>query len=114
MISYDAYGYSPFAFQLFDLVVEDVQYISFPMSCQRDNRPFTSAASNDSTDQHTDYVTMFNVVIAMVRESAMRRVRGSQRASRRPRQPVPGVDPVAEVMGLGNLHGGISVATVCR
>ena len=98
-----------------DLVVDDIQYISFPMSCQRDDQHMGGGNSSDN-DEETDYINMFNIVVATVRDSAMHRLRTAEnwgtRHSYRPSSP--GEDPIAAVMGLGNITSGISIPILRR
>jgi hypothetical protein len=73
-----------------DIIIENLQYISFPMPCSHSNLADCSVS---------DDLSMFNVVIATVRESALRRTK--TRASTTGRKN-PGEDPVAELLGLSN------------
>jgi hypothetical protein len=96
--------------QLLDIVVDDIQYISYPLACQRDDKQ--SSREEDGID-----INMFNIVIATVRDSTMQRLRPVDLAdarSRRGRRFVSGEDPIASIMGLTNINIGISVATLRR
>lgn len=80
-----------------DIIIDDLQYISFPMPCSHsstlsDNADITSSLIHDD-------LSMFNVVIATVRENSLKRIRSRQRSCGRQQ---PGEDPVAELLGLSN------------
>lgn len=90
--------------KVLELIIEDIQYVSFPCPC----------ADELSADVHgaIDVITLFNVVVAVVRESAMRRVLGYEDSQNSEVKRLfskklkePGCDPVATAMGLrGEIH----------
>lgn len=90
--------------------MDDIQYISYPMACQRDDK-------QSSVDENGIDINMFNVVIATVRDSTMQRLRPVDLADARSRhggRVISGEDPIAVIMGLANINIGISVPTLRR
>jgi hypothetical protein len=81
--------------KVMEIIIEDLQYISFPMPCSHEFLELSS-----STAVHDD-LSMFNVVIATVRENALRRIRNRPLTTENARRK-PGEDPVAELLGLSN------------
>ena len=80
--------------KVMDLIIDDLQYISFPMPCGSET-PLCSL----NEDSFRDDLSMFNVVLATVRESALKKTLN------RPFIPTrrnPGEDPVSELLGLSN------------
>mmetsp|Transcript_22496 Transcript_22496/g.32851 ORF Transcript_22496/g.32851 Transcript_22496/m.32851 type:complete len:723 (+) Transcript_22496:106-2274(+) len=92
--------------KVLDLVIDDLQYVSLPIPCQRDPQ----LLSGDDPDI-TDDITMFSVIISTVREGAIAKAQSKPRPTGR-RQP--GEDPVAELLGLGNGRNPLSIAVLHR
>lgn len=81
--------------KVMDIIIEDLQYISFPMPCTSES-PLNNCSNDDSL---RDDLSMFNVVVATVRESALKRTLNRPYSSERRK---PGEDPVSELLGLSN------------
>jgi hypothetical protein len=77
--------------KVLEVTIDDISYVSFPTPCgeERDREASSSSqglGSSGTSEQASggsgsypsgDLITLFNVVIAIVRESALRRVLGS-------------------------------------
>jgi hypothetical protein len=93
--------------KVMEIIIEDLQYISFPMPCSNE---FLNLSSSSSV--HDD-LSMFNVVIATVRENALRRIRNRPSTTENARRK-PGEDPVAELLGLSNQTLSLTKETLHR
>lgn len=77
--------------KIMNIIIDDLQYISFPMPCSYHDNPELSSLHDD--------LSMFNVVIATVRENSLKRIRTRPTSCGRQK---PGDDPIAELLGLNN------------
>lgn len=81
------------------LTIDDLQYVSFPCSCAEELSQELGGSGSS-----TDVITLFNVVVATVRESAMRKLRDRRLipSSDDPASvaDMPSFDQVAVAMGL--------------
>ena len=100
-----------------ELTIDDLHYISFPCPCSDE---LSTDAGGETT---TDVITLFNVVIATVRESAMKRVESSlsanskindQRKSLFSKFETAGTDPVAAALGLRGNGKAVSSSALRR
>jgi hypothetical protein len=77
--------------KVLEVTIDDICYVSYPTPC----------ADAESTDPHYpgDLITLFNVVIAVVRESSLRRVLGSSYDE--PHTSLTGLTNVADLRRVG-------------
>ena len=87
--------------KVLELTIDDLHYVSFPCPCSDE------LSSDSSVATSTDVITLFNVVIATVRESTMKAILAKTKPShgsstRRDGGAMfkAGVDPVAVALGL--------------
>lgn len=97
--------------KVLELTIDDLHYISFPCPCSDE------LSTDTSIQTTTDVITLFNVVIATVRESAMRKLESisnaeSKRSNKKKnvfsKYEASGSDPVAAALGLQS-----NAQTVC-
>ena len=92
--------------KVLELTIDDLHYISFPCPCSDE------LSSDSSLPTSTDVITLFNVVIATVRESSMKALLAKTRSTSEGEQSrgmkgeyergvKVGTDPVAVALGLG-------------
>lgn len=113
--------------KIFELTIDDVHYISYPCPCVEKGEENSIEYNNLSSNN--DVITLFNVVIATVRESAMKRVLGEaytrffNTSSNKNTKTyirkdftndanISGTDPVAITMGLSNSISILSTSTI--
>jgi hypothetical protein len=88
--------------KILELTIDDLHYISFPCPCSDE------LSADTSSQTATDVITLFNVVIATVRDSAIKRLESipssdSQTRDHRSlfsKNDIAGSDPVASALGL--------------
>ena len=115
--------------KIFELTIDDVHYISYPCPCVEKGEENTIDSNLSS---NSDVITLFNVVIATVRESAMKRVLGEEytrffnttstssssgtktyiKKDFTNSNNISGSDPVAITMGLSNSISILSISTI--
>lgn len=100
-----------------ELTIDDLHYISFPCPCSDE---LSTDVGGETT---TDVITLFNVVIATVRESAMKKVESAlsanskindQRKSLFSKFETAGSDPVAAALGLRGNGKAVSSSALRR
>lgn len=87
-----------------ELTIDDLRYISFPCPCSDE------LSTDTSSQTATDVITLFNVVIATVRDSAIKKLESlpSSNPNRKDQRSLfskndtAGSDPVAAALGLRN------------
>ena len=102
--------------KVLELTIDDLHYVSFPCPCSDE------LSSDSSVSTSTDVITLFNVVIATVRESTMKALLAKTKPShgstiRRDDGAAikVGVDPVAVALGLvGNSFQGVPQPKLLR
>ena len=102
--------------KVLELTIDDLHYVSFPCPCSDE------LSSDSSVATSTDVITLFNVVIATVRESTMKALLAKTKPShgssaRRDGGTMVkvGVDPVAVALGLGgNSYQGVPQPKLLR
>ena len=91
--------------KVLELTIDDLHYISFPCPCSDE------LSTDTSVQTTTDVITLFNVVIATVRESAMKKLEatsGSNSNLSFSKFESAGSDPVAITLGLQSANQAVS------
>jgi hypothetical protein len=86
------------------VIIDDLEYISFPLSCSREQIA-------EDKDPGGDVLSMFNVVIACIRESALHSTYTRPLASA---MSLAGEDPVAALLGLSTTRRPIALPVLHR
>jgi hypothetical protein len=62
------------ASQVLEVTIDDLEYVSHPIGCAENDLLQTTSVSEGVTQFNSDSITQFNVIIAVARENAVRRI----------------------------------------
>ena len=96
--------------KLLEIEIGDLQYVSFPTNCVDDSLAFSPIESD--SDSYANNISMFNVVVALVKQSAFQRLQLSSNIDFNRLGNKSGIDPVAGVLGLQDNYSRVSIESV--
>ena len=94
-----------------EIIIGDLHYISYPMNCLDEQQAYQVEAINDP-DKNT--ITMFNVVVTMVKENSLRRVQQISNINFDKLSKKAGVNPLAILRGLYDNYARVDLCSIKR